>query len=229
MTPTEVMSQDSPFSKWLVALALLGTMGCEAPRATSTDIALCSHDDYLEDAPRDLARRDHENHTGSLAPFWPSPHEVVDCMLNLADVDENDVVVDLGSGDGRIVIAAAKRGARGIGIDYDPLRIAQAEANAEISRVQDLVTFIERDIRDADLSEATVVTLYLLSASNLELLPKLTAELRPGARIVSHDFSMGSWTPDQTVRMRPHTIFLWHHDGTVRPAEEAGAIETQPQ
>ena len=119
MTLTEVMSQDSPFSKWLVALALLSAMGCEDPPVTSTDIALCSHDDYLEDAPRDLARRDHENHTGSLAPFWPSPHEVVDCMLNLADVDENDVVVDLGSGDGRIVIAAAKRGARGIGIDYD--------------------------------------------------------------------------------------------------------------
>ena len=232
--------QESRPLKCLVVLALLGTIGCQAPEDTSetggdnrekvlADIPICLQDDYLEDAPRDVAIRDHENHSGSLAPFWPSPHEVVDCMLNLADVEENDVVIDLGSGDGRIVIAAAKRGARGIGIDYNPLRIAQANANAEISGVQDLVSFIEGDIRDADLSEATVVTLYLLSASNLELLPKLTEELRPGARIVSHDFNMGSWTPDRTVRLRPHTIYLWHHDGTVRPAEEAGANETQPQ
>ena len=237
-------SQEDRWSiQWLVILAVSCTIGCQAPMEQSRpgDVkqeqllpaiasSICSQDSKnLVDAPRDVARRDNKEYGGSLAPYWPSPHEVVDCMLDLADVSQHDVVIDLGSGDGRIVIAAAKRGARGIGIDYDPLRIAQANANAEIWGVQDLVTFIQEDIRDADLSEATVVTLYLLPKSNLELLPKLTGELRPGARIVSHDFSMGSWLPDQTIRLRPHTIYLWHHDGRMRPQEEAHADETQPQ
>ena len=172
--------------------------------------------EFLSDPPPDVARRAIKEYAGSLAPYWSSPHEVVDCMLDVADVGHGDVVIDLGSGDGRIVIAAAARGARGVGIDYDPRRVAQANANALVSGVRDLVTFIEGDIRDADLSDATVVTLYLLPESNLELMPKLTRELRPGARIVSHDFDMGSWLPDQTVRLTPHTIYLWYHNGTIR-------------
>ena len=209
--------------KWLVVLVLSGSTGCGGPVADERVISVeppppgcLGGSGLLSETPKDLARRAVEEYSGTLAPYWSSPHEVVDCMLDLADVGRGDVVIDLGAGDGRIVIAAAGRGARGVGMDYDPQRVAEANANAQIAGVRDRVTFIEGDIRDADLSEATVVTLYLLPESNIELLPKLTRELRPGARIVSHDFDMGSWLPDQTVRLRPHTIYLWHHDGTIR-------------
>ena len=115
----------------------------------------------------------------------------------------DDVVYDLGCGDGRIVITAAERfGARGVGIDYDPERIAEANANAARRGVQDLVTFIQQDAMQADVSEATVVTLYLLSSSNRRLRPILTRQLSPGARIVSHAFRMGDWRPDDDARVR---------------------------
>lgn len=159
----------------------------------------------------------------SLAPFVPTPQDVVDRMLELAGVSGSDVVYDLGCGDGRIVITAAQRfGARGVGVDIDPQRIAEANANAEREGVQHLVTFIEQDAMTVDLSEATVVTLYLLSSSNLKLRPRLTAQLPPGARIVSHAFSMGDWSADQVdrfsdLRGNTRTLFLWRHDGTVRP------------
>ncbi len=159
----------------------------------------------------------------SLAPFVPTPQDVVDRMLELAGVSESDVVYDLGCGDGRIVITAAREyGARGVGIDIDPQRIAEANANAEAEGVQDLVTFIEQDAMTVDVSDATVVTLYLLSSSNLKLRPLLTEQLAPGARIVSHAFSMGDWSADQVdrftdLRGNTRTLFLWRHDGTVRP------------
>ena len=159
----------------------------------------------------------------SLAPFVPTPQDVVDRMLELAGVSGSDVVYDLGCGDGRIVITAAQRfGARGVGVDIDPQRIAEANANAEREGVQHLVTFIEQDAMTVDLSEATVVTLYLLSSSNLKLRPRLTAQLAPGARIVSHAFSMGDWSADEVdrfsdLRGNTRTLFLWRHDGTLRP------------
>ena len=159
----------------------------------------------------------------SLAPFVPTPQDVVDRMLELAGVTASDVVYDLGCGDGRIVITAARRfGARGVGVDIDPQRIAEANANAEREGVQHLVTFIEQDAMTVDLSEATVVTLYLLSSSNLKLRPRLTAQLPRGARIVSHAFSMGDWSADQVdrftdLRGNTRTLFLWRHDGTLRP------------
>ena len=160
----------------------------------------------------------------SLAPYVPSPPEVVDRMLKLAAVTKTDVVMDLGSGDGRIPIAAARTyGARGIGLEIDPARIAEARANARSAGVDHLVEFRLQDVLSADVSEATVVTLYLLSSSNEKLRPALTRQLKPGARIVSHAFSMGrSWpadTIDQFITSAGDeiTLYLWKADGKVRP------------
>ena len=158
----------------------------------------------------------------SLAPYVPTPQDVVARMLTLAGVTEEDTIYDLGCGDGRIVITAASRfGARGVGIDFDPQRIAESNANAARANVEHLVQFIEQDAMQVDVSDATVVTLYLLSSSNEKLRPILTRQLRPGARIVSHAFSMGNWTPDtidrfEDVRGNTRTLYLWRHDGTVR-------------
>ena len=158
----------------------------------------------------------------SLAPFVPSPYDVVQRMLTLAEVTRDDIVYDIGCGDGRIVITAAQRfGARGVGIDIDPQRIAEANANAERAGVQHLVQFIQQDAMTVDVSEATVVTLYLLSSSNLKLRPLLTSQLAPGSRIVSHAFSMGDWEPDvldryEDERGNTRSLYLWRHEGTVR-------------
>jgi len=142
--------------------------------------------------------------------FVPTPEDVVAGMLRLASVKRRDVVYDLGSGDGRIVIAAAKRyGARGIGIDIDPERIEEASRNARAAKVADRVRFLNQDLFDSDLGEATVVTLYLLPRLNLKLRPKLLAELKPGTRVVSHGFDMGDWKPDRVAQVGPTTIYLW--------------------
>lgn len=158
-----------------------------------------------------------------LAPYVPTPQEVVDRMLQLGGVGKGDVVYDLGCGDGRIPITAAKRfGARGVGVDIDPQRIAEANANAKKEGVSHLVTFRLQDAMTTDVSDATVVTLYLLSASNLKLRPILTKQLKPGARIVSHSFSMGDWQPDKVDTFvdtsgTTRTLYLWKTDGTIRP------------
>lgn len=157
-----------------------------------------------------------------LAPYVPTPQDVVDRMLALAKVKKGDVLIDMGCGDGRIPITAAKQfGARGIGVDIDPQRIAEANANAAAAGVTNLVTFKLQDAMKTDLSEATVVTLYLLSASNLKLRPILTTQLKPGARIVSHTFSMGDWQADKVETFadadgRSQTLYLWTTDGKVR-------------
>ena len=160
----------------------------------------------------------------TLAPYVPSPVEVVDRMLALAAVTRDDVVYDLGCGDGRIPIAAAKAyGARGVGLDIDPVRIDESRANAKAAGVEHLVEFRVEDVMTADISPATVVTLYLLSSSNAKLRPILTRQLRPGARIVSHAFSMGpSWPADRIDRFTSAqgdeiTLYLWRADGKVRP------------
>ena len=159
----------------------------------------------------------------SLAPYVPTPQYVVEKMLELAQVTSNDVVFDLGCGDGRIVITAAKKyGAHAVGIDIDPERIRESEANAKAAGVEGLVTFRLEDAMKTDVSSATVVTLYLLSSSNEALRPILTKQLKPGARIVSHAFGMGDWTPQKT-ELVPHesaynrTIYLWIADGKFRP------------
>jgi len=159
----------------------------------------------------------------SLAPYVPTPQYVVEKMLELAQVTSSDVVYDLGCGDGRIVITAAKKyGAHAVGIDIDPERIRESEAKAREAGVAGLVTFRLEDAMKADVSAATVVTLYLLSSSNEVLRPILTRQLKPGARIVSHAFGMGDWQPDKT-ELVPHesgftrTIFMWIVDGKFRP------------
>jgi SAM-dependent methyltransferase len=158
-----------------------------------------------------------------LAPYVPTPQEVVDRMLQLAGVTKQDVVYDLGCGDGRIPITAAQAfGARGVGVDIDPQRIAEANANAKRAGVSHLVTFELRDALTTDVSQATVVTLYLLSASNLKLRPILTKQLKPGARIVSHAFAMGDWQADKVdtftdAAKTTRTLYLWKTDGKVRP------------
>jgi SAM-dependent methyltransferase len=158
-----------------------------------------------------------------LAPYVPTPQEVVDRMLQLGGVKKGDVVYDLGCGDGRIPITAARvYGARGVGVDIDPQRIAEANVNAKQAGVPHLVTFRLQDAMTVDLSEATVVTLYLLSASNLKLRPLLTRQLKPGSRIVSHSFSMGDWQADKVDTFTDasgnrRTLYLWTTDGKVRP------------
>jgi ribosomal protein L11 methylase PrmA len=143
--------------------------------------------------------------------FVPTPPEVVAAMLKVAKVGKGDVVYDLGSGDGRIPIAAVKDfgAARATGIDIDPQRIKEATANLQKSGVGDRVRFLNQDLFTTNLSEATVVTLYLLPSLNLKLLPKLKAELKPGTRIVSHAFDMGDWVPEQTLDVDGRKVYYW--------------------
>jgi SAM-dependent methyltransferase len=161
------------------------------------------------------ALRGAEAPQSSLAPYVPTPQDVVERMLTVAGVGKNDVVVDLGSGDGRLVVTAAKKfGARGIGVDIDPARIAEGRANAKQAGVEALVEFRQQDALQADISQATVVTLYLLSSSNVKLRPRLLAQLKPGARIVSHQFGMGDWPPDKVETFTDsngtsRTLYLW--------------------
>ena len=151
---------------------------------------------------------------GQDVPDVRTPLVVVNEMLRLAEVTAGDVVYDLGSGDGRIVIAAARdRGARGVGLEIDPVLVAQATERARRLGLADRLTFRQQDLFEADLTPATVVTLYLSPDLNRRLRPKLLRELRPGARIVSHSFDMGDWAPARTVQVSSHegshTLYLW--------------------
>jgi tRNA G37 N-methylase Trm5 len=149
--------------------------------------------------------------------FVPTPQEVVEAMLELAKVHQGDVLYDLGSGDGRIPVTAAKRyGIRAYGIDIDPQRIQEATENAKKNGVTNLVQFRREDLFKASFKEATVVTLYLLPELNVKLKPRLLAELKPGTRVVSHQFDMGTWKPDRKVELSAgRTIYLW----TIPPRE----------
>ena len=143
-------------------------------------------------------------------PYVPTEDNVVEGMLRLAGVTSTDVVYDLGCGDGRIVIMAAKEfGAHGVGVDIDPVRIQEACANAKAHGVEDLVRFEEGDLFNVDLHNATVVTLYVLPHVNLQLRPKLLSDLTPGTRVVSHSFNMGHWEPEKEEDKNGATIYLW--------------------
>jgi trans-aconitate methyltransferase len=146
-------------------------------------------------------------------PYVPTHERVVAEMLKVAKVGKNDVLYDLGSGDGRIPITAAKQfGTRGVGVDIDPARVIEARANAVKAGVADKVKFMQQDLFETDIKEATVVTLYLLPDVNLRLRPKLLAELKPGTRVVSHNYDMGDWKPLQTITVKvpeEHTIYYW--------------------
>ena len=142
--------------------------------------------------------------------YVPTPEEVVDAMLQVAKVTKNDVVYDLGTGDGRIPVTAAKKyGARGVGIDIDPQRIKDATENVQKNGVGDRVRIIQGDLFETDISEATVVTLYLLPSLNQKLMPKLMKELKPGTRIVSHAFDMGDWKPEQELDVNGRKVYFW--------------------
>lgn len=156
-------------------------------------------------------------------PFVPTDEKVVQAMLDLAEVTSKDILYDLGCGDGRIVVAAAMhRNTRGIGIDMDPARIADAMEYAGNAGVEYMVNFFEGDLLEADFSQATVVTLYLLDLVNVELRPRLLDELRPGTRIVSHAFDMGDWKPDKHHSFGSVNLFKW-----IVPAKVAGTWEWQ--
>jgi trans-aconitate methyltransferase len=146
-------------------------------------------------------------------PYVPTHERIVAEMLKVAKVGKNDVLYDLGSGDGRIVITAAKKfGTRGVGVDIDPVRVKEARENAAKAGVTDRVKFLQQDLFETDIREATVVTLYLLPEVNLRLRPKLLSELKPGTRVVSHNYDMGDWTPLKTLQVRvpeDHTIYYW--------------------
>jgi SAM-dependent methyltransferase len=142
-------------------------------------------------------------------PYAPTPHEVVAQMLDLAGVTAADVVYDLGSGDGRIVIMAARRGARGVGVEIDPELVARARRNARDAGVAARVRFVRQDLFKTSLRDATVVTLFLYPDVNLRLRPKLLGELRPGTRVVSYAFDMGDWQPAKTAEAGGRKVYLW--------------------
>ncbi|HTP94414.1 MAG TPA: methyltransferase domain-containing protein [Burkholderiales bacterium] len=165
--------------------------------------------------------------TGASVPYVPTPKDVVEKMLKLARVGAGDYVIDLGCGDGRILVAAAKQfGARGFGVDINPERIAESDANARKAGVTDRVAFHQQDLFKTDFSDATVLTMYLLPAVNRALRPKILSDLKPGTRVVSHDFDLGAWEPDHKETMYSpdkygvggsSTVYLW-----IVPAKAAG-------
>jgi SAM-dependent methyltransferase len=159
-----------------------------------------------------------------IVPYVPTPQEVVDRMLELAQVKKGDVVYDLGSGDGRIVVTAAKKyGVRAIGFEIDPERIKESIENIKKAGVGHLVEIRQQDIRTVDLAPASVLTMYLLPEVNLLIRPNIWKQMKPGSRIVSHDFDMGEWKPLKTENMKDssnwdHILYLWHvQDAQKRP------------
>ena len=176
-----------------------------------------------------VAPADARQSTAASAPdvvYIPTPPLVVDAMLQIANVGRSDVVYDLGSGDGRIVIAAAKKyGARGVGIEIDPSLVQKATENAAAAGVSDRVRFVTQNLFTSDLSEATVVTLYLLQSLNERLRPKLVRELKPGTRVVSHVFNMGpEWPPLKSAVVDGRQIFLWTVAERGTPPDPSGAV-----
>jgi hypothetical protein len=171
--------------------------------AAASLMLLCGVQAHAQSAPAEKASRTPD------VIFVPTPEDVVDEMLKVANVTGKDVLYDLGSGDGRIPITAAKRfGTRGVGIDIDPQRIKEANENLAKSGVGDKVKFIQGDLFQQDLTQATVITLYLLPALNVKLRPTLL-KLKPGTRIVSHDFDMGDWKPDKQVKVGNRNVYFW--------------------
>lgn len=189
-----------------VSIVSLGALGCTQQRQFSADSDTATVNGQAQ-APAPTTQPQQRQPD---VPYVPTPQPVVDRMLAIAKVNKNDVLYDLGSGDGRIVITAAQKyGTRGVGIDINPERIEEAKANAQKAGVTDLVEFRQQDLFETDLSNATVVTLYLLPSINLKLRPTLLKELKPGTRIVSHAFDMGDWKPERVEQVEGRTIYYW--------------------
>ena len=163
----------------------------------------------------------HSGQPGKDVIWVPTPDEIVEALLEMTGVKPGEVHFDLGSGDGKIVIAAAKRGARSTGVEFNPDMVKLSRRNAERAGVADRATFVEGDIFETDFSNADVVTLYLLPRLNLKLLPKLLKELKPGTRIVSHAFDMGDWKPDRTIRVDGRDVHFWTIPAPGTPAYRA--------
>jgi SAM-dependent methyltransferase len=182
---------------WLSAFAILASL------AVSTVYSQIETRPKREQTPPKPVRTD--------VPYVPTPPETVKAMLKVANVGKDDIVYDLGCGDGRIVVSAVKDfGAKsGVGIDIDPQRIREARHNARKANISYKAVFIEGDLFKQDLREATVVTLYLYPSVNLRLLPKLLEELKPGTRIVSHNFDMGDWKPEKIEKVGNSTVYFW--------------------
>ena len=162
--------------------------------------------------------------------YAPTPQNVVDAMLDLAGVKAGDVVYDLGCGDGRLVVSAAQRGARGVGVDIDQMRVHQANANVKKNGVESRVKIVHADLFLTDIRDATVVTLFLLPELNVRLRPKLWKELKPGTRVVSHLFDMGDWTPDRKITINENNdVYLWTipPDAAKRAAAEEGDVKPE--
>jgi precorrin-6B methylase 2 len=162
------------------------------------------------------AAQKYDDEGKKIVPYVPTPQEVVERMLDLAQVKKGDVVYDLGSGDGRIVVTAAKKyGVKAIGFEIDPERIKESAENIKKAGVGHLVEIRQQDIRTVDLSPASVLTMYLLPEVNLMIRPNIWKEMKPGSRVVSHDFDMGDWKPLKTEHIKDgsswdHTLYLWH-------------------
>ncbi len=172
-----------------------------------------------------LAAQWDEGGFGGDVPYVPTPQPVVDAMLKLANVAKDDIVYDLGCGDGRIVVTAAKTyGVHATGFDLNPERIKEANENARQAGVEKLVKFVEKNLFDTDLREASVVTLYLLPDVNMRLRPKLLRDLKIGSRIVSHAFDMGDWKPDKKIEVDNRTVYFW----VVTDKARAGFAQGQP-
>jgi precorrin-6B methylase 2 len=178
-----------------LVLFVLFLSAAPAPRlAVSTNVA------QAQDGPFENKK---------IVPFVPTPQEVVDKMIDLGGVKKGDTVYDLGSGDGRIVITAAKKGARAVGFEIDGDLVKESRENIKKAGVQNLAEIRQQDILTVDLSAASVVTMYLLPDVNLKLRPNIFSQMKPGARIVSHAFDMGDWKPDRTERINGRTVYLW--------------------
>jgi len=206
------MSSKHRLSLGLITLGLVGfsAVGCFQQADIGVEPTPSADSGLTQTNPDTPTASDLEPERDPDVVYIPTPPPVVDEMLRLADVQSDDFIYDLGSGDGRIVITAAEEyGASGVGIDIDPERVQQARQNAQRAEVTDLVEFRQADLFESDFSKATVVTLYLLPELNLRLRPKLLTELEPGTRIVSHSFDMGDWEPQAVVKVEGRTIYYW--------------------
>lgn len=177
--------------------------------AAGLAIVLARPDLHRPGAASAVQAQDSAFESKKIVPFVPTPQVVVDKMIELAGVKKGDVVYDLGSGDGRIVITAAKKGARAVGFEIDGDLVKESRENIKKAGVEKTAEIRQQDILTVDLSQASVITMYLLPDVNLKLRPNILSQMKPGSRIVSHAFDMGDWKPDRTERVDGRTVYLW--------------------